>query len=68
MEDINDARDKLLANGASVVHDINDIPTGRMMYMRHTNGSVVEYVQWAPDLAERHIFAPLRAGTPASQI
>lgn len=68
VEDLDDAKGKLLANGASVTRDIKDIPTGRMMYMKHADGSVVEYVQWAPDLIEQHIFAPLRAGTPASQI
>ena len=68
VEDIDDARSKLLANGAAVIRDIVDIPTGRMMYMKHADGSTVEYVQWAPELVERHIFAPLRAGTPASQI
>ena len=68
VEDIDDAKSKLLANGASVMRDIKDIPTGRMMYMKHADGSVVEYVQWAPELVEQHISAPLRAGTPASQI
>jgi len=38
------------------------------MYMLHADGSVVEYVEWTPELVERHILAPLRAGTPASQI
>jgi predicted enzyme related to lactoylglutathione lyase len=68
VEDIDDAKGKLLANGASVVQDIKDISNGRMMYMKHADGTVVEYVQWTPELIERHIFAPLRAGTPASQI
>ncbi|SKA34491.1 hypothetical protein [Consotaella salsifontis] len=68
VEDIDDAKAKLLASGASVVRDIHTIPTGRMMYMKHADGSVVEYVQWAPELVERHILAPLRAGKPASQI
>jgi hypothetical protein len=68
VEDIDDAKAELLANGASVMRDIDDIPTGRMMYMKHADGSVVEYVQWAPDLVEKNILAPLRAGTPASQI
>ncbi|MFL0418611.1 VOC family protein [Sphingomonas sp. 179-I 2A4 NHS] len=68
VEDIDDAKAKLLANGASVVRDIEDVPTGRMMYIKHADGSVVEYVQWTPELAEQHVFAPLRAGTPASQI
>jgi len=68
VEDIDDTKSKLLENGASVMHDIRDIPTGRMMYMKHVDGSVVEYVQWAHDLVEQHILAPLRDGTPASQI
>lgn len=68
IEDIDDVKSKLLANGASVVRDIEDVPTGRMMYMKHADGNVVEYVQWKPELAEKHIFAPLQAGTLASQI
>jgi len=40
------------ANGASVMRDIQDIPTGQMMYMKHTDGCMVEYVQWTPDLVE----------------
>lgn len=68
VENIEVAKDKLLSNGASVMRDIKDIPTGQMMYMKHADGSVVEYVEWAPELVEQHILAPLRAGTPASQI
>jgi hypothetical protein len=61
VEDIDEAKRKLLANGAAVVRDIHTIPTGRMMYMKHADGNVVEYVQWAPELVEQHILAPLRA-------
>jgi len=68
VEDIDEAKSQLLANGASVVRDIHDIPTGRMMYIKHVDGSVVEYVQWLPELVEQHIFGPLRAGTPSPQI
>jgi hypothetical protein len=68
VEDIDDTKSKLLALGATVMRDVEDVPTGRTMYMQHADGSVVEYVQWTPELVERHIFAPLRAGTPASQI
>ena len=68
VEDIDAAKGMLLANGASVEQDVKDITNGRMMYMRHADGSVVEYVEWTPELVERHILAPLRAGTPASQI
>jgi predicted enzyme related to lactoylglutathione lyase len=41
VEDIDDAKGKLLANGASVVQDIKDISNGRMMYMKHADGTVV---------------------------
>jgi predicted enzyme related to lactoylglutathione lyase len=68
VEDIDDTKSKLLALGAAVMRDVEDVPTGRMMYIQHADGSVVEYVQWTTELVERHIFAPLRAGTPASQI
>jgi hypothetical protein len=36
--------------------------------MTHADGSVVECVQWTPELVEQYVFAPLRAGTPSSQI
>lgn len=68
VDDIDDAKRKLLENGSSVIRDIKDIPTGRMMYMMHADGSVVEYVQWLPELVEQHIFGPLRARMPSSQI
>ena len=68
VEDIEAVKGMLLADGASVMQDVRDITNGRMMYMRHADGSVVEYVQWTPELVERHILAPLRAGTPASRI
>ena len=68
VQDIDDIKRKLLLNGASVVRDVQDVPTGRMMYMKHAGGSVVEHVQWTTELAENNIFEPLRNGTPASQI
>lgn len=64
-EDIDDAEGKLLANGASVMLDIKNVPTGRMMDMKHADGGVTERVQWAPEQVERHIFVPLGAWTPA---
>jgi hypothetical protein len=68
VQDIDDTKRMLLLNGASVVRDVQDVATGRMMYMRHADGSVVEYVQWTPELSEKNVFAPLRDGTPSSQI
>ena len=68
VDDIEETRSVLLANGASIVSDIEEVPTGRMMYVKHADGSVVEYVQWTSELVEKHISAPLREGTPSSQI
>lgn len=68
VEDIDAARSTLLESGASIASDIEEVATGRMMYVRHADGHVVEYVQWLPELAEKLIFGPLRDGIPASQI
>jgi hypothetical protein len=68
VEDIVAARSKLLEHGASIVRDIEDVATGRMMYMQHADGHVVEYVEWLPELAEKLVFGPLRAGTLSSRI
>lgn len=68
VDDIDAARSKLLDNGASIVSDVEDVATGRMMYMKHADGNVVEYVQWLPELAEKLIFGPLRAGKLSSRI
>ena len=68
VENVNETKGKLLANRAAVVRDIQDIPIGRMMSMKHADAAWVEYAQWAPELVEQHRFAPLRAGVPASPI
>ncbi len=39
---IGDAKNKLLAYGASVMRDIKAIPAGRMMHMKHADGNVLE--------------------------
>jgi predicted enzyme related to lactoylglutathione lyase len=36
----------LLANGGSVVRDIQAVPTGLNMTMQHPDGSMVEYVEF----------------------
>lgn len=68
VEDIDAVKTLLLKNGTMIVRDIELVPTGKMMYMKHSDGHVVEYVQWKPELAEKFIFEPLRAGTLASQL
>ncbi len=66
--DIDETRTLLVDAGAEIVRDMAPVPTGRMMYARHPDGAVVEYVQWTPELVERLIAAPHRAGKLASQI
>ena len=68
VEDIEQSRARLIETGAEIIQEIANVPTGKMMYARHSDGIVVEYVQWAPELVERHILAPLRAGRLSSQI
>jgi hypothetical protein len=66
--DLDDARRTLVRADAEIVRDIETVPTGRMLYARHGDGSVVEYVQWNDDLIERLVESPRRAGTLSSQI
>ena len=68
MTAIDETRALLVEAGAEIVRDIAPVPTGRMMYARHPDGAVVEYVQWTPELVEQFITAPQRAGKLASQI
>lgn len=66
--DIDETRRSLVAAGAEITREIAPVPTGQMMYARHPDGAVVEYVQWTPELIERIIEAPRRAGMLASAI
>ena len=68
VSDLDGARRTLVEAGAEITRDITPVPTGRMMYARHPDGSLVEYVEWTPELVERLIEAPRRAGILASQV
>lgn len=68
VDDIEETRRVLIASGAEITRAIEPVPTGRMMYALHPDGSVVEYVQWTPDLVEQLIEAPRREGKLASQV
>lgn len=66
--DIDATRRSLVEAGAEIIREIVPVPTGRMMYARHPDGAVIEYVQWTPELVERIIEAPRRAGKLASEV
>ena len=68
VSDIEETRLALVQAGAEITREISAVPTGRMMYARHPDGVVVEYVQWTPELVEELIEAPRRAGKLASQL
>lgn len=66
--DLDETRRSLVEAGAEITREIAPVPTGRMMYARHPDGAVVEYVQWTPELIEQIIEAPRRAGKLASEV
>ncbi len=67
VSDIEEARRVLIEGGAEITREIQEVPTGRMLYARHSDGLLVEYVQWTPELVEKHIEAPRREGRLSSQ-
>lgn len=38
-------REELLRSGAVIIRDLQEVPTGRNMTVRHMDGTVVEYVE-----------------------
>lgn len=68
VSDIDETRRSLIEAGAEITQDVVPVPTGRMMYARHADGILVEYVQWTPELMEQFIEAPRRAGKLSSQL
>lgn len=65
--DIDEVRRSLVQAGAQIIREIAPVATGRMMYARHPDGAVVEYVEWTAELVEQVIEAPRRAGRLASE-
>lgn len=45
----------LVAGGAVVTKPVAESATGHYFYVRHPDGSEIEYVQWNPDLVKRLI-------------
>lgn len=68
VQDLDRAQDILKRHGATITQAITDVPTGRMLYARHSDGLHVEYVEWSPELVEKFVRAPQRHGRLASQL
>ena len=68
VDDLDETLTLLETAGAEITQRPVDVPTGRMLYARHPDGSIVEYVQWTSELVERFIRTPQREGKLASQL
>ena len=47
----------LLAGGADITKPEATSPSGRYLFARHPDGTLVEYVQWKPELVQQFITA-----------
>lgn len=45
VDSIIEFKDFLLNNGATILRDIKDVPTGMNMTVKHLDGTIVEYVE-----------------------
>ena len=61
VEDLQETKAILLAKGAEIVKNDAEAETGTFFYARHKDGSIVEYLQWKPELVARLI--PARTPT-----
>jgi hypothetical protein len=68
VDDLQATRTHLLAQKATITHEIESSSTGLFLYAQHADGTVVEYVQWNSDLLEKFIEIPRREGRLASQL
>lgn len=45
VDSISEFKAYLLSNGAMIIRDIKEVPTGKNMTLEHSDGTVVEYVE-----------------------
>lgn len=46
VDSIMECREFLLSNGAVIVRDLKEVPTGINMTVKHSDGNIVEYVEF----------------------
>ena len=68
VDDLDEALRVLEKLGAKITVPLFTSPTGRGLYARHADGTHVEYVEWTPELVERFVWSPHRAGKVSSQL
>ena len=45
VDSITEYREFLLNNGATIIRDLKEVPSGRNMTLKHLDGTIVEYVE-----------------------
>lgn len=45
VDSVDEFKDFLLKNGAEVINDIKEVPTGKNVTIKHFDGTVIEYVE-----------------------
>jgi predicted enzyme related to lactoylglutathione lyase len=55
VDDLTQTQALLEQAGAVITHPSTRTPTGAMLYARHPDGNLVEYMQWLPELVKRII-------------
>jgi hypothetical protein len=68
VDNLDETRRILLEGGAEITLEITPAPTGRFLYAKHSDGLLVEYVEWNSDLVEKLITTPLQNGQLSSKI
>jgi predicted enzyme related to lactoylglutathione lyase len=61
VDDLGETLRLLRQHGAEILGAPVQVPTGTMVYVRHADGTQVEYLQFTPDLVERIIGDPANA-------
>ena len=46
VDSIQEYKEYLLKNGAAIIQDLKKVPTGFNMTMRHSDGTIIEYVEF----------------------
>jgi hypothetical protein len=55
VSDLAELEATVVAAGAQIVAPVAESATGSFLYARHPDGSLVEYVQWKPEIVARII-------------
>lgn len=46
VDSLNEWKEELVKKGATILSEPQEVPTGYNMFVRHPDGSLVEYIEW----------------------